>query len=101
MSSRHLVYLSLSVVALFALVASAALVFSYRPPGDTTAALVTPTPTSHLPTESLAPGQTPNPNPTDRSGTEQPGTPQPPQTTPPGDPLAKDTLGQSLDPEKL
>jgi len=98
MSSRHLVYIALSVAALIALVASAALVFNYRPGG--VADLPTDAPTALLPTASLAPGQTPAPIPTDASGSDQPGTP-PPQTAAPGDPLAKDAVAQSDDPEEL
>ena len=100
MSPRHLVYLGLSVVALIALVASAALVFNYRPNGAV-ADVPTSTPPAQIPTTSLAPGQTPAPVPTDRSGNEQPSTPQPPETAPPANPLAKDTIGKSDDPEEL
>ena len=100
MSTRRILYIGLSAVALIALVASAMLVFSYRPPGDT-AALPTPSPTIQTPTETLAPGSTPAPNPTDGSGTEQPGTPQPQPSAAPANPLAKDTLVGSLDPEDL
>jgi murein DD-endopeptidase MepM/ murein hydrolase activator NlpD len=101
MSMRRVLYIGLSAVVLVALVASAVLVFSYRPPGDSTAALPTPSPTTQTPTGSDIPGATTGPNATDPSSTEKPGTSQVPPSAQPVNPLAKDTLAESLDPEEL
>jgi murein DD-endopeptidase MepM/ murein hydrolase activator NlpD len=100
MSSRHLLYLALSVVALVALIGSAALVLNYRPNG-VAADLPTASPRSQMPTSSLGPGETAAPIPTDAPASEQPATPAPPETISPIDPLAKDAVQQSLDPEEL
>src|SRR5215218_3980331 len=100
MSSRHLLYLALSVVALIALIGSAALVFNYRPNG-VAADLPTGTPPTQTPTSSLAPGQTAAPIPSDALGSEQPATPGAPETISPVNPLARDAIQQSLEPEKL
>src|SRR5215211_4939762 len=100
MSSRHLLYLALSVVAVIALIGSAALVFNYRPNG-VAADLPTATQPPQVPTSSLAPGQTAAPIPTDALGSEQPATSAPLETITPADPLAKDAIQQSLDAEKL
>ena len=98
MNPRHLLYLGLSVVALVALIASAMLVFNYRPNGGV-ADVPTGTPPAQIPTMSVAPGETPEPKPTDRSGNEQPSTPRPPETPAPANPLAKDTVAKSVDPD--
>ena len=98
---RRVLYIGLSAVVLVALVASAVLVFSYRPPGDSTAALPTPSPTTQTPTGSDIPGATQAPNPTDRSGNEQPRHAAGAALAEPVNPLAKDTLAESLNPEEL
>src|SRR4051794_24003880 len=100
MSSRRPLYLALSVVALVALVASAVLVFSYRPSDGSVA--VGPTPTAGLPSfggdASLGPGEspievTPEPAPTSTDGS---------LVTPlPGSALTKDAQTGSKDPAQL
>jgi murein DD-endopeptidase MepM/ murein hydrolase activator NlpD len=101
MSSRRPLYLALSVVVLVALVASAMLVFSYRP-SDGSVVAVVPTPTAELPSiggdASIGPGESPvqvttEPAPTSTDGSLV--------TPSPGSALVKDAQVGSKDPAQL
>ena len=100
MSSRRPLYLALSVVVLVALVASAVLVFTYRP--SDSGVVIVPTPTTELPSiggdATVGPAEspvqvTPEPAPTSTDGSLV--------TPTPASPLIKDEQAGSKDPAEL